>query len=45
MKLAGYDASLAKYPRVRALADRTAATLPPGTFPTKFTEANPFNMP
>lgn len=44
MKLAGYDASFAKYPKVKALAERTKAAL--GTaFPTKFTDANPFNMP
>lgn len=45
MKFAGYDATLAKYPKVKALADRTSAALGPEKFPTKFTSANPFNMP
>jgi len=44
MKLAGYDASLTQYPKVKALADRTAASLGEA-FPNKFTKANPFNMP
>ena len=42
MKLAGYDATLVKYPKVKALADRTAGALGPEAFPTKFTNANPF---
>ena len=45
MKLAGYDTSFAKYPKVKALADRATAALPAGAFPTKYTAANPFNMP
>jgi len=43
MKFAGYDSNLAKYPKVKAHADRTAAALGPA-FPTKFTSANPFGM-
>ena len=43
MKFAGYDSSLAKFPKVKAHADRTAAALGPA-FPTKFTHANPFGM-
>ena len=44
MKLAGYDATLSKYPKVKAHADRTAKALG-SAFPTKYTYANPFNMP
>jgi len=43
MKLAGYDATFAGYPKVKALAERTAAYLGEA-FPTKYTFANPFNM-
>jgi len=43
MKFAAYDSSLAKFPKVKAHADRTAAALGPA-FPTKFTHANPFGM-
>merc|ERR1712195_446829 len=42
MKLAGFDTTLGKYPKVKALVDRTAAALGPEVFPNKFTNANPF---
>ena len=42
MKLASYDKTLSNFPKVKALADRTAASLGPEAFPTKFTYANPF---
>ena len=44
MKLAGYDKTLANFPKTKALAERAAGSLST-SFPTKFTDANPFNMP
>lgn len=45
MKMAQYDTSLVKFPKVKALADRTAvAEGIAGNFPTAYTNANPFGM-
>jgi len=43
MKMAGFDTTLAKYPKVKALKTRTAEALG-AAFPTKFTDANPWKM-